>query len=584
MEQKSKDIKLESLETLKDIADLLNVKVKRLGIVLYSERDNRASQYKEYSIKKKNGGTREISAPEVGLKILQKNLAKVLLERYQIRPSAHAFLPNTSIITNAKRHLKHRHIFNIDLKDFFPSINFGRVRGLFMAKPYNMNAKTATVFAQIACYKNSIPQGAPTSPIISNMICSKLDGELQKFAKENKCTYTRYADDITFSTNQPSFPKEIGFLRGEVSHPSTALKKVIEKNGFTINSQKVRLQSDDDRKIVTGITVNSKLNVSRKYVRNLRTALYKWNQHGIEVVSKEYFEKYIPTSKENSTKRFDKIIRGKLEFLRFVRSSNKKSAHCSKHHPNQGDIFENLILRYFECGLRDHDCTTIRTEGKTDWIIFEAVLKVLQTNNEFKNLKIVFHKIKEDRFYGDQTLSNFCSSAKNLRRFKQRIICIFDHDNDAIKKNHEKGVISWSNNVFSLVIPLPPEHKNSCSTELLFKDDDIRRLVVNGRRLYLSNEFNKDGTLKSNGNIKYQGKIKLDTGEVKVIDSDVFDKSSGKSLALSKNHFAKTVSKSTTLLNCDLMAFRKLFKEIEEFESRMAKEGSKNVETKSPNA
>ena len=155
-------------------------------------------RYKTFDIPKKSGGTRQISTPITALKIIQRKLNQVLQAVYQTKPSVHGFVSSKNVVTNAQNHVKKRYVLNIDLKDFFPSVNFGRVRGMFMATPYGLHPDVATVLAQICCYNNHLPQGAPTSPIITNMICAKMDGQLQRLAKECKATYTRYADDITF--------------------------------------------------------------------------------------------------------------------------------------------------------------------------------------------------------------------------------------------------------------------------------------------------------------------------------------------------------------------------------------------------
>src|SRR3989338_2322638 len=189
-----------ALESRKDVADLLEVSDKQLIYHLYIA--SASERYVTFQIPKKTSGVREISAPASALKIVQQKLNQVLQSVYEPKPSVHGFTLTKSIVSNAKVHAGRKYVFNIDLKDFFPSINFGRVRGLFIGFPYNRNTAVATVLAQICCFNNQLPQGAPTSPTVSNMICAKLDAQLQQLAKRYKCTYTRYADDITFSTTK----------------------------------------------------------------------------------------------------------------------------------------------------------------------------------------------------------------------------------------------------------------------------------------------------------------------------------------------------------------------------------------------
>jgi RNA-directed DNA polymerase len=132
-----------------------------------------SQQYKRFHVRKRSGETRTIRAPYKELKSIQHALNNVLQQVYRAKPSVHGFVLERSIVTNARFHLKRRNVFNVDLKDFFPSINFGRIRGMFMAKPYNLDPTVATMLARICCYDNQLPQGAPTSPTVSNMLCAK---------------------------------------------------------------------------------------------------------------------------------------------------------------------------------------------------------------------------------------------------------------------------------------------------------------------------------------------------------------------------------------------------------------------------
>ncbi len=280
-----------ALQTREDVAALLDVEDKRLIYHLYIAPDS--TRYKTFAIPKKSGGHREISAPISALKIIQQKLNQVLHSIYTPKPSVHGFVHDRNIRTNAKVHTRRRYVLNIDLKDFFPSINFGRVRGLFMGNPYYRNAEVATVLAQICCFNNQLPQGAPTSPMVSNMICAKLDANLQQLAKRYRCTYTRYADDITFSTTQAEFPKALAYLseNGKVE-VGNELQGIISSNHFEINPEKVRLQTRNRRQEVTGLTVNKFPNVRRQYIRQIRGMLHAWRKYGLESTQNHYRQKY----------------------------------------------------------------------------------------------------------------------------------------------------------------------------------------------------------------------------------------------------------------------------------------------------
>ena len=176
------------IKTRADLASLLGVKESTLTYLLYKVPE--VDKYTSFSLPKRNGGTREISSPIRGLKAIQRRLAEVLLEAYPNRPCVHGFLSGKNVKTNASVHLNRKWIANIDIKDFFPSIHFGRVMGLFKSLPFCLPDQLAREIANICCKDGVLPQGAPTSPIISNYICWRLDNQLQQLAKGARCVYT----------------------------------------------------------------------------------------------------------------------------------------------------------------------------------------------------------------------------------------------------------------------------------------------------------------------------------------------------------------------------------------------------------
>jgi len=309
-------------KTGRDLADLLGVRHSDLNAALYWRgRIN----YRVFEIPKRRGGTRTISAPTGILAVIQSKLAAVLQEAHKPRSCVHGFRKQRSIVTNARQHAGRRLVLNIDLKDFFPSINFGRVRGLFMARPYNLPTEVATILAQICCHENQLPQGAPTSPVISNMVCARMDSELQRLARRCKCSYSRYADDLTFSTTFREFPGGLASADAGLAGPSltisSALRAVIESNGFRINPEKQRLMFHDCHQEVTGLTVNRYPNTKRSYVRKLRGMLHAWERHGLEEAEREFHEEHDLRQRRPGTRpvSFARVIRGKLEFLAMVK-------------------------------------------------------------------------------------------------------------------------------------------------------------------------------------------------------------------------------------------------------------------------
>lgn len=309
-----------SLNTRKDIADLLEISDGDLIYYLYRLTDDQ--KYNTFQINKKLGGVREIISPINSLKILQQKLNYTLSLVNEYRPTVHGFRKDKSIVTNASQHVSKRYVFNLDLSDFFPSINFGRVRGLFLTRPFNFNEEVSTVLAQLCCYKGFLPQGAPTSPIISNMICFKLDGQLQKLAKESGCSYSRYADDITFSSNNKKILKNIVLLNGEnIDNKidlSDGLRSIILSNKFDVNEKKVRLAYRYNQQVVTGLKVNEKVNVSRKFIRQVKAMLHAWEKYGLADSEEEYYKKYYHSQKNPSwtVPKFEKVVRGKINFLK----------------------------------------------------------------------------------------------------------------------------------------------------------------------------------------------------------------------------------------------------------------------------
>ena len=285
----------QSAKSRAELAMLLDIKHKDLTYLLYVKKD--AEKYNQFQIPKRSGGSRDISAPIPELKSLQRKLATALeecivdIEKLTNRKNkaSHGFRSGKSILTNASVHRNKRYVFNVDLKDFFPSITGKRIRGfLINDKNFAFDAKVATTIAHIACCDGKLPQGSPSSPVISNMIAGILDVHLSKLAKVHGCIYTRYADDITFSTNKESFPAAIAF-RDEVNSHSwkvgADLHLLILRSGFSVNEKKTRMQYCDSRQQVTGLIVNKKVNVGSEYrylVRAYVAALVKSGKYTVK--------------------------------------------------------------------------------------------------------------------------------------------------------------------------------------------------------------------------------------------------------------------------------------------------------------
>lgn len=234
------------------------------------------SKYRKFTIPKSGGGKRQISAPNSRLKLLQRHLANTLSAcrdhidaTHNRRSLSHGFRRRHSILSNANNHKRQRYVLNLDLQDFFPTFNFGRVRGFFIRNnDFKLHPVVATIIAQIACFENSLPQGSPCSPIIADLIAHVLDVRLVQLARAYLLTYSRYADDLTFSTSQRTFPAQIA--RPAIDNDGEwelgdELIRAIMRSGFSVNPAKTRMQFRMSRQLVTGLTVNAKVNIRPEY-------------------------------------------------------------------------------------------------------------------------------------------------------------------------------------------------------------------------------------------------------------------------------------------------------------------------------
>lgn len=278
----------------------------------------REKMYQSFEIQKRGGKTRVINAPDDRLKYLQHKIVLLLNQLYRVRNPVHGFVPQKSVKTNATAHLRKRFILNIDLKDFFPSITEKRVVGVL--KSIGVNSKVAQIIARICCYQGYLPQGAPTSPVLSNIICFRLDKDLMSLAKETRCIYTRYADDLTFSSHQPMTKLFEGVIPPAGHIPpellSLHLSNIFSANGFIINPDKVHYADRNSRRMVTGLKVNEFINVDRRYVRNIRAALHSIELSGMEAAQQKYKKDYGGESD------LGEYLQGKITWLRFIRGQS----------------------------------------------------------------------------------------------------------------------------------------------------------------------------------------------------------------------------------------------------------------------
>ncbi len=281
---------LPRFDSAKEIAEAMGISVGELRFLSFARKTSTVSHYVRFKMAKKTGGERLISAPMPRLKRAQRWILETVLERVEMHDAAHGFRRERSIVSNAAPHLGAEVIINLDLKDFFPTITYKRVKGLFRALGYSEAA--ATIFALlctepdveevaldgqtyfVATGERHLPQGAPTSPAITNLLCRRLDRRLQKMAEEVGFTYTRYADDLTFSASGEALKNICNVLRRTES--------IVSHEGFTIRADKTRVLRRSRQQEVTGIVVNQKLNVSKAELKRFRAALYQIEKDGVE--------------------------------------------------------------------------------------------------------------------------------------------------------------------------------------------------------------------------------------------------------------------------------------------------------------
>jgi len=349
------------LKTRGDVAKLLGIREVSLRYFLYKKRPE--NMYHTFSIVKKDGTSREIAAPDRQLKKIQQKLAQVLNDVYEPKVCAYGFIPEKGIIDNASQHTKRKLLLNIDLKDFFSQIHFGRVRGMFMAPPYALTDEAATTIAQLVCFRGRLPQGAPSSPVITNMICVPLDNALLRVAKKTNCVYTRYADDISFSTYKTSFSHDLVFSDQYGVHLGEELLAILKRNSFEVNEKKICLRSRFQRQEVTGLTVNTFPNIRRSYIKHLRAILHSCEKYGIHNSAMRYIEKgycrnneIILLAKQKSNEErvdewFKRVIKGKILYIGQIKTRKSMTFLSMAKKANrvfQEELFEINSLDVYE--------------------------------------------------------------------------------------------------------------------------------------------------------------------------------------------------------------------------------------------
>jgi retron-type reverse transcriptase len=302
-----------------DVARALDLTIPELRWLSFHAEAAEKTHYTYFEVPKRSGGTRLLAAPHKKLAKAQRWIFQNILARLDVTEHAHGFVRGRSTVTNALRHVGRDVVVNLDLKDFFPSIGFHRVRGLFASLGYSPCAATLLALLctesrrtavehdgkkyWVAVSERALPQGACTSPTISNLVTRKLDRRLAGAARKLGWSYTRYADDLTLSALAAlpgnAQPKNVALLLARVRH-------VVTEEGFRINEKKGRVQRASRRQEVTGVVVNDKPGIRREEVRRIRAILHGAKKTGLAAQNKE--------GREN----FEAWLRGKIAYVAMI--------------------------------------------------------------------------------------------------------------------------------------------------------------------------------------------------------------------------------------------------------------------------
>lgn len=533
---------LKAASSLRDLSELLDVRLSLLSYVLYILPKEKKELYSNFSIPKRHGGTREINSPIDSLKFIQQRLSELLqrcwaeiAEKHGHKEDenhqgiSHGFKRFHTIMTNGLPHVARRYVFNVDLDDFFGSINFGRVRAFFISnKNFKLNVDVATAIAQIACYKNKLPQGSPCSPVISNFLAHGMDLQLVRVAREEGITYTRYADDLTFSTNLPEFPAGIAIdMGGHNWQPGPVLSAVVKRSGFSFNPKKTRMQYKDSRQEVTGLTVNKKVNVPTTYrntVRSMVHSLFRTGKFSFIYKKKNDAGIYETVNQTEGTRA---QLFGMLSYIdqvdRFNAKLDKRAGRVVTQSHGRIKLFRQFL--YYD-KFYAADRPIIICEGKTDNVYLRCAIKslasefpVLASAGAKPALKVDFFKYVDRRItditelnggYGGlcKFLKNYHEDLHTQFRFapvpKHPVIVFIDNDSGAnsvygkiaglTKKKKPEAKVPFIHVASNLYVVPTPLGNNGDQTDIeyFFTEDTLSR-ELHGRKFSKKDEENSDG-------------------------------------------------------------------------------------------
>ncbi len=526
-------------------------------LTFWAWRFSRNKSYRYFEIARRSGGVRGILAPIAPLKKIQRHIATALGAAYRAPVHVHGFTEHRSPKTNASVHVGQRFVFAIDLADFFPAITDRRVKGLFRAWPFEYPEEVAVLLARLCCFGGVLPQGAPTSPIISNYLCRGMDRKLAALARVNDCYYSRYADDLVFSTDRRSFPPALAYLNNGRTMPGTPLRVIVDDAGFTINENKTRMQTCFARQRVTGLIVNEKVNLPRSYIRGLRAVLHIWRRYGAEDAARS-LRRSSPDPNWPPGKPYpslEQVVRGRVMHVAHVKG---------KDNP----VFLNLArkLEALDPRFEFRPAATVRplkaklyTEGTSDIQHIRAALRYFHAHGDFQNLTLTDDK----RSYcgSDQKLLGKC---KLLQEHPPNsfAVCLFDTDTkiarDAVG---EEGWLAYGPKAVAVGLA-PPSGEDSSERlciELLHPEAIRKTKDEKGRRVYRNDEFDPATTIHRSEPCK----VPYSGGGKGLIATDVFPLEGKGNIARAKTAFSRAVEyEPESFEGLDFAGFRATFERI----------------------
>lgn len=364
--------------------------------------------YKTFTIPKKSGGERRIWAPKGNLMWIQYCIKEIIELYYHPQSSVYGFVKGKSILDNAQCHTNKKYVFNVDISDFFESVTEKMIATRLMRPPFSFNHQISETIARLSCiclyewvenpifhnmdcvHHHVLAQGSPTSPILANAVCDDMDVMLMGLASRFGLTYTRYADDITFSSNHNVYYSDSDFRK--------ELFRIVTLFDFKINNKKTRLQHSTQKQEVTGLTVNKDVNVNRKWYKEIRGILHIWEKYGKYAALNSFYPQYHSNHglSHHGEADIENIVYGKLCFLKMVIGTNNP----------------RYIKLFHKFQTLTSNINRVSNNEKWQYIYtmpLKAFEKIFHTKIEYRSSRLLTVLYGKGMYVGDETLEEIKS-------------------------------------------------------------------------------------------------------------------------------------------------------------------------------